>query len=303
MEKFWKFRQPFDAVNGCELARPVFGRRVGHLADEEDVLDGAQERLVLHDESATLASPVPAASVTLLDAAGVGAGVTLQLNTIGFNSSGSSGAQQTQFGNSVLSPPYPQAVCSFYTTTTVILTQNPDVSVALGTASPNEVDTAGATTAALQNLVSFQIGTAVAERDTANQIATPLTGYRISPPLALPQYPITNSVIHWDQFLYAAGSTILVETSVDNGISWQVATSGQPTSPRIRGPNLLRGCRVPLRYGRGLLRGSPCSSRRHSEQNLRHTRRMPCREQPPLSPRAAMSAQSLLRGGRTSQRL
>jgi len=99
------------------------------------------------------------------------------------------------------------------------------------TASPNEVDTAGATTAALQNLVSFQIGTAVAERDTANQIATPLTGYRISPPLALPQYPITNSVIHWDQFLYAAGSTILVETSVDNGATWQKP----PTMRRCHG--------------------------------------------------------------------
>lgn len=180
---------------------------------------------------------VPAASVTKLDSAGDGAALTLQLNTIGFNSSGSSGAQATQYGNSVLSPPYPQAVCSFYTTTTVILTQNPDVSVALGTATPNEVDTAGATTASLLNSVSFQIGTAVAERDTAGQVATPLTGYRISPPLALPQYPITNSVIHWDQFIYAAGSTVLVETSVDNGLTWQVATNDAPVPRLIYGYN------------------------------------------------------------------
>ncbi|MCW2904201.1 MAG: RoPhREQ1 [Streptosporangiaceae bacterium] len=117
------------------------------------------------------------------------------------------------------------------------LTQNPDVAVTIGTATSNEVDTAGVVTPALQNLVSFQIGTAVAEQDTANQVATPLTGFRISPPLALPQSPITNSVIHWDQTTLGAGSTVTVETSVDNGVSWQVADNDAPIPRLLYGYN------------------------------------------------------------------
>lgn len=57
------------------------------------------------------------------------------------------------------------------------------------------------------------------------------TGIRTSPPKLIPRNPIAGSKITWDAFI-PPGASVTVETSVDNGASWQVATSGAPV-PRL----------------------------------------------------------------------
>lgn len=59
-----------------------------------------------------------------------------------------------------------------------------------------------------------------------------LSGYRISDPLYLTGDPVTGSVITWTSVAGSAGSTLLVETSIDMGASWQTATNGAPI-PRL----------------------------------------------------------------------
>lgn len=119
----------------------------------------------------------------------------------------------------------------------VFVSAIPDVNASISTAT-SETDTATAATASLLNSVSFQIKTALPEVDIANQMATPLTGYRISPPLALPQSPITNSVIHWEEVTLAPGSSVLVESSIDNGLTWQRCTSDEPIPRLLYGYNV-----------------------------------------------------------------
>jgi hypothetical protein len=119
---------------------------------------------------------------------------------------------------------------------TLWLSANPDIAVTISTAT-TETDTATVATASHLNSVSFVIGTAL-EIDIANQMATPLTGYRISPPLALPQSPITNSSIHWDETTLAPGSSVLVEASTDNGTTWQTCTNDEPVPRLLYGYNV-----------------------------------------------------------------
>lgn len=123
-----------------------------------------------------------------------------------------------------------------YQTSSLYLQQNPDVVATAGTAT-SETDTANAATAALLNTTTVVCGTAT-ETDIASQAFTPLTGYRVSPPLPLPQSPITNSVIHWDQVAVAAGSTVTVESSIDNGATWQVCASDEPIPRLLFGYNV-----------------------------------------------------------------
>lgn len=55
----------------------------------------------------------------------------------------------------------------------------------------------------------------------------PTFGTWISPPLGLPEFPIAGSIIHWDATL-PPGATLVIETSVDNGASWQLARNRGP---------------------------------------------------------------------------
>jgi hypothetical protein len=180
---------------------------------------------------------VPAAGVTTVIQTDGGGGPQ-QLNTVGFNTSGTSGTLQTQFGNTIYTPDYPQAVCSYFVTTTLYLAQNPDVAPTM-TTSPNETDAGVVVTPSIPNTQThYVMSTSPNEVDSAPQVFSQLTGYRISPPLAIPQSPITNSVIHWDQSIPAMGSTVTVETSVDGGLTWQLAANDQPI------PRLLPGTSV-----------------------------------------------------------
>lgn len=94
-----------------------------------------------------------------------------------------------------------------------------------------ELDTASAITMADLSSVTFTVG-AVSEIDQADQVFDSLFGFRISDPLVLPGTPVTGSVVRWKA--NAPGSaTVTVETSINNGASWDLATNNGPV-PRLR---------------------------------------------------------------------
>lgn len=94
-----------------------------------------------------------------------------------------------------------------------------------------ETDVASAITFSTSTAVTIAVA-AVAETDVASQIFNPLYGYRISDPLVLPGTPVTGSVVRWSGTTPAAGSALSVETSIDNGATWQPAVNGGPV-PRL----------------------------------------------------------------------
>lgn len=184
--------------------------------------------------AAAAATVVPPGTMTTLGTSsdGVPAGSTYCSGFAGLNilTSGSSGTH--------VATPNPAGTITSVSES-LFIPQNPDVSASISTAT-TETDTASATTASLLNSVSFQIGTAASEIDTASQMFTPLTGYRISPPLALPQSPITNSIISWTQNTPAAGSTVRVETSVDGGLTWQTPVNNGAVPRLTFGTNFVQ---------------------------------------------------------------
>lgn len=73
----------------------------------------------------------------------------------------------------------------------------------------------------------------------------PTIGTRVSPPLAIPEGPISGSRIFWDYSAPAPfGSGVLVETSVDNGASYQTATSGEQIPRLVVGTSSVRAVLV-----------------------------------------------------------
>lgn len=98
-----------------------------------------------------------------------------------------------------------------------------------------EVDAASVITPSVSTAVTFTIGPA-SESDVAQQVFNPLRGYWISDPLTLPGTPVTGSAIRWAASTPAAGSTATVETSINNGASWDLATNGGPI-PRLQAGN------------------------------------------------------------------
>jgi hypothetical protein len=66
----------------------------------------------------------------------------------------------------------------------------------------------------------------------AGQVFNPLHGYRISDPLELPGDPVTASIIRWDATT-PADTTLTVETSINYGASWDLATNHRAI-PRLR---------------------------------------------------------------------
>jgi hypothetical protein len=68
---------------------------------------------------------------------------------------------------------------------------------------------------------------------TMGQAFNGLTGYRVSDPLYLTGTAVTGSVIRWNVTPGTTGSTYLVETSINNGASWDVATNNAQV-PRLR---------------------------------------------------------------------
>lgn len=88
-----------------------------------------------------------------------------------------------------------------------------------------ETDVASTITPSLSTAVTFAIGP-VSETSVAAQVFNPLRGYWTSDPLVLPGTPVTSSVVRWAATIPAAGSTVTVETSINNGASWDTAING-----------------------------------------------------------------------------
>lgn len=67
----------------------------------------------------------------------------------------------------------------------------------------------------------------------------PISGTRVSPALALPEEPIVGSLVLW--FATTPGSsTVGVETSVDNGATWQAVSNGGSIPRLLRGTTTAR---------------------------------------------------------------
>ncbi|HEY9417641.1 MAG TPA: polysaccharide lyase family 7 protein [Pseudonocardia sp.] len=69
----------------------------------------------------------------------------------------------------------------------------------------------------------------------ARQTLGPLVGTGMAPAKALSGRPVISSQITWVEKYVPPGGSLLVETSINNGASWQVATNGEPI------PNLEQG--------------------------------------------------------------
>lgn len=124
-----------------------------------------------------------------------------------FSSSGSTGS---------ITFPTAGTVLPWFSGATMFFRAAPDVSIAAGNASA----TATATTATLSTstAVTITAGSATAA-SAASTAFNPLYGYWVSDPLALPGDPVTGSVVRWTQTI-PAGTSVLVETSINNGASW-----------------------------------------------------------------------------------
>lgn len=94
-----------------------------------------------------------------------------------------------------------------------------------------ETDVASAITPSMSTAVTAAIKTA-AEIDSAGQIFNPLFGTYVSDPYVLYGNPVAASVVRWTQ-VTPNGTTATVETSINNGASWDVATNNRPV-PRLR---------------------------------------------------------------------
>lgn len=93
-----------------------------------------------------------------------------------------------------------------------------------------ETDTASAITFSTSTAVTMTIAPAT-ETDTAGQMFNPLYAQWIDDPLVLSGQAVTNSVIRYDTYT-PPGATLTVETSINNGASWDQAVNNQPV-PRL----------------------------------------------------------------------
>src|SRR4051812_34916396 len=94
-----------------------------------------------------------------------------------------------------------------------------------------ETGTASTITPSLSTAVTYAIAP-VAEVGTANPVYNGLFGFWVSDAIQLPGTPVTGSVVRWTATV-PAGSTLTVETSVNNGASWDLATNNLAV-PRLR---------------------------------------------------------------------
>lgn len=95
-----------------------------------------------------------------------------------------------------------------------------------------ETDVASAITLSVSTAVTYTIQP-VAEVSIAAQVFNPLEGYRISDPLILPGTPVTGSVVRWAAITPSIGATVTVQTSINNGASWDTAVNDAPV-PRLQ---------------------------------------------------------------------
>lgn len=105
----------------------------------------------------------------------------------------------------------------------------PDVAGIAGSAST--AATSAASVYSSSTLVSSSAGSALTTTSTSTAF-NPSMGYWISDPLVLSGSPVTGSTIRWSAVIPPLTS-LLVETSINNGASWEKATSNQPI-PRLK---------------------------------------------------------------------
>lgn len=75
----------------------------------------------------------------------------------------------------------------------------------------------------------------ITESNTVRPVTNPLEAHWTSRPLVLSEeFPITGSLLTWDAVV-PGGSSLEMETSVDNGASWQDAQNGAPVPKLIAG--------------------------------------------------------------------
>jgi hypothetical protein len=94
-----------------------------------------------------------------------------------------------------------------------------------------ETSTASTITPSVSTAVTFEIAPVV-ETSTAAPVFNGLYGFWVSDAIDLPGTPVTGSVVRWTATV-PAGATLTVETSVNNGASWDVATNNGPVA-RLR---------------------------------------------------------------------
>lgn len=173
----------------------------------------------------TWGAPAGWANLVATDGSGVnytpfGAQSSSALFSKSFSSAGSTGTWAIQYGAEKGAQGY-----VWFTT----LTAAPDVSATAGSASA--VPTSAAATGGTTTTVVASGGSARAVA-TSSTAFNPLQGYWISDPLTLPGDPTTGSVIRWATST-PTGSTVTVETSINNGASWDVATNNRSV-PRLK---------------------------------------------------------------------
>lgn len=121
-----------------------------------------------------------------------------------------------------------------------------------------EVDAGAVTTPSVSTAVTYAVKPA-AEVDVAAQVFNPLQAVWISDPVLLPGTPVTGSVVRWTQSAPAAGSTVLVETSINNGASWDKATPNAPVGRLAPGDVTTRQILIRVTFTR--LSGSDATPR------------------------------------------
>jgi hypothetical protein len=101
-----------------------------------------------------------------------------------------------------------------------------------------ETDTAAVITPSLSTASTFAIGPA-SEIDSGGPAYNTLFGYWVSDPLLLPGTPVTASVVRWNATV-PANTTLTVETSINNGASWDLATNNFPVARLYEGDTTTR---------------------------------------------------------------
>ena len=121
-----------------------------------------------------------------------------------------------------------------------------DTTVALGKATT--LNTGRAMTVAF-GPTTVHMGKAVLPPTVVRGLINPLMAVWQTPPIVLKEgIPVAGSFIEWEADT-PGGSSVLVETSTDNGASWQVATDGQPIPRMLVGTTVAKTvmARVTLR--------------------------------------------------------
>jgi hypothetical protein len=162
-----------------------------------------------------------------------------------FSSSGSTGSVTFPISNST---------SSMFNGATMFFKPAPDVSFT-ATSPPSTVAAATNATLSTSTAVTVTAGSA-STTATASTAFNPVQGYWVSDPLTLPGDPVTGSAIRWVAST-PTGTTAVIETSINNGASWDLATNNRPI-PRLRaGDTATRGIIARVTMTRTLATDTP----------------------------------------------